>query len=235
MQYNHAVRCDNLFAVGDSARHRRSLRWSNNISKGKQANTLPLYRFSGVPLTPFLFRLEFRVCYKSFLQHMQMKRRPYNSRNAPVESRSTAAAVAVKTIICDVVDYCCRDIWIVTRIQNYAAPRYKWHVRLCGAQSPHEFPLRWFTRKPDRHPIFGVCVFAHLHRIIFILRIFRSLSFGRRRAGVHHLSRSEIMQICQTRAWMLSMGFTLAYGAMFSKVWRVHRFTTKQKQDPKVC
>lgn len=42
------------------------------------------------------------------------------------------------------------------------------------------------------------------------------------------------MQICQTRAWMLSTGFTLAYGAMFSKVWRVHRFTTKQKQDPKV-
>lgn len=30
------------------------------------------------------------------------------------------------------------------------------------------------------------------------------------------------------------MGFTLSYGAMFSKVWRVHRFTTKQKQDPKV-
>lgn len=42
------------------------------------------------------------------------------------------------------------------------------------------------------------------------------------------------LQICQTRAWMLSTGFTLAYGAMFSKVWRVHRFTTKQKQDPKV-
>lgn len=42
------------------------------------------------------------------------------------------------------------------------------------------------------------------------------------------------IQVCQTRAWMLSMGFTLSYGAMFSKVWRVHRFTTKQKQDPKV-
>lgn len=43
------------------------------------------------------------------------------------------------------------------------------------------------------------------------------------------------LKVCQTRAWMLSTGFTLAYGAMFSKVWRVHRFTTKQKQDPKVC
>lgn len=41
-------------------------------------------------------------------------------------------------------------------------------------------------------------------------------------------------QICQARAWLLSTGFTLAYGAMFSKVWRVHRFTTKAKTDPKV-
>lgn len=40
--------------------------------------------------------------------------------------------------------------------------------------------------------------------------------------------------ICQTRAWALSMGFTLSFGAMFSKVWRVHRLTTKAKSDPKV-
>ncbi|KAG5676270.1 hypothetical protein PVAND_006118 [Polypedilum vanderplanki] len=44
---------------------------------------------------------------------------------------------------------------------------------------------------------------------------------------------STYPQICQARAWMLSMGFTLAFGAMFSKVWRVHRFTTKAKTDPK--
>ncbi|KAK0159683.1 hypothetical protein PV327_010775 [Microctonus hyperodae] len=37
--------------------------------------------------------------------------------------------------------------------------------------------------------------------------------------------------ICQARAWMLSLGFTLAFGAMFSKVWRVHRLTTKTKAD----
>ncbi|XP_055294979.1 gamma-aminobutyric acid type B receptor subunit 1 isoform X2 [Sitodiplosis mosellana] len=47
------------------------------------------------------------------------------------------------------------------------------------------------------------------------------------------VSPNTYPKICQTRAWMLSTGFTLAYGAMFSKVWRVHRFTTKQKQDPK--
>lgn len=40
--------------------------------------------------------------------------------------------------------------------------------------------------------------------------------------------------ICQARSWLLSIGFTLAYGAMFSKVWRVHRLTTKAKSDPKV-
>lgn len=41
-------------------------------------------------------------------------------------------------------------------------------------------------------------------------------------------------KICQARAWILSLGFTLAFGAMFSKVWRVHRFTTKAKADSKV-
>lgn len=40
--------------------------------------------------------------------------------------------------------------------------------------------------------------------------------------------------ICQARAWLLTIGFTLSYGAMFSKVWRVHRLTTKAKSDPKV-
>ncbi|XP_049954039.1 gamma-aminobutyric acid type B receptor subunit 1 isoform X1 [Schistocerca serialis cubense] len=39
--------------------------------------------------------------------------------------------------------------------------------------------------------------------------------------------------ICQARAWLLCTGFTLAYGAMFSKVWRVHRLTTKAKTDIK--
>ncbi|XP_066588342.1 gamma-aminobutyric acid type B receptor subunit 1 isoform X3 [Prorops nasuta] len=41
----------------------------------------------------------------------------------------------------------------------------------------------------------------------------------------------EYPRICQARAWMLSTGFTLAFGAMFSKVWRVHRLTTKTKAD----
>ncbi|KAJ8971646.1 hypothetical protein NQ317_001395 [Molorchus minor] len=40
--------------------------------------------------------------------------------------------------------------------------------------------------------------------------------------------------VCQARAWLLTIGFTLSFGAMFSKVWRVHRLTTKAKSDPKV-
>lgn len=40
--------------------------------------------------------------------------------------------------------------------------------------------------------------------------------------------------VCQARVWLLSTGFSLGYGAMFSKVWRVHRYATKTKSDPKV-
>lgn len=40
--------------------------------------------------------------------------------------------------------------------------------------------------------------------------------------------------VCQGRVWLLSVGFTLGYGAMFSKVWRVHRLTTKTKDNVKV-
>ena len=39
--------------------------------------------------------------------------------------------------------------------------------------------------------------------------------------------------ICGARAWILCIGFTLAYGAMFSKVWRVHRLNTKTKTEAK--
>ncbi|XP_022239311.1 gamma-aminobutyric acid type B receptor subunit 1-like isoform X2 [Limulus polyphemus] len=39
--------------------------------------------------------------------------------------------------------------------------------------------------------------------------------------------------LCEARAWLLSIGFTLSYGAMFSKIWRVHRLTTKSTNDSK--
>ena len=36
---------------------------------------------------------------------------------------------------------------------------------------------------------------------------------------------------CGTGTWLLCLGFTLAYGAMFSKIWRVHRLATKNKAE----
>ncbi|XP_045468620.1 gamma-aminobutyric acid type B receptor subunit 1 isoform X1 [Harmonia axyridis] len=48
------------------------------------------------------------------------------------------------------------------------------------------------------------------------------------------VSPSTYPSICQAKTWMLTIGFTLSFGAMFSKVWRVHRLTTKAKSDPKV-
>lgn len=45
----------------------------------------------------------------------------------------------------------------------------------------------------------------------------------------HHFSA-----LCSARAWLLATGFSMAYGAMFTKVWRVHRHTTKPKPDTKV-
>ncbi|XP_035429605.1 gamma-aminobutyric acid type B receptor subunit 1 isoform X2 [Spodoptera frugiperda] len=39
--------------------------------------------------------------------------------------------------------------------------------------------------------------------------------------------------LCAARAWLLATGFSMAYGAMFTKVWRVHRHTTKPKVETK--
>lgn len=35
--------------------------------------------------------------------------------------------------------------------------------------------------------------------------------------------------ICHLRAWMLTVGFSLSYGAMFAKIWSVHSLATKAK------
>ncbi|XP_071549928.1 gamma-aminobutyric acid type B receptor subunit 1 isoform X2 [Panulirus ornatus] len=47
------------------------------------------------------------------------------------------------------------------------------------------------------------------------------------------VSQQQFPTVCGLRAWCLSLGFTLAYGAMFSKIWRVHRLTTKTKMENK--
>lgn len=45
------------------------------------------------------------------------------------------------------------------------------------------------------------------------------------------ISPSVFPNICQIKTWVLSIGFTLGYGAMYSKVWRVHRLHTSQKKS----
>jgi len=40
--------------------------------------------------------------------------------------------------------------------------------------------------------------------------------------------------ICTARAWLLMAGFSLAFGAMFSKTWRVHSIFTDVKLNKKV-
>lgn len=40
--------------------------------------------------------------------------------------------------------------------------------------------------------------------------------------------------ICTARAWLLMVGFSLAFGAMFSKTWRVHSIFTDVKLNKKV-
>lgn len=145
-------------------------------------------------------------------------------------------------IIRCVVDYCWRDVLIVARIKtaSHTIQNCTSHMRqIAGARVPAlnrimNCILRRFTRKtmPCFHfqSFFRHGTQNHFHIMKFSLHLIWSLL-----TCMFLFTWFDIMQICQTRAWMLSMGFTLAYGAMFSKVWRVHRFTTKQKQDPKVC
>jgi len=38
----------------------------------------------------------------------------------------------------------------------------------------------------------------------------------------------------QVRTWVLSIGFTLAYGPMFSKVWTIYRLTLQRKREIRV-
>jgi gamma-aminobutyric acid type B receptor len=40
--------------------------------------------------------------------------------------------------------------------------------------------------------------------------------------------------ICAARAWLLMAGFSLAFGAMFSKTWRVHSIFTDITINKKV-
>ncbi|XP_041367039.1 gamma-aminobutyric acid type B receptor subunit 2-like [Gigantopelta aegis] len=48
------------------------------------------------------------------------------------------------------------------------------------------------------------------------------------------VSPTVFLHLCRLRAWTLTLGFTLAFGAMFSKTWRVHAIFTNIKLNKKV-
>ncbi|XP_077447087.1 gamma-aminobutyric acid type B receptor subunit 1 isoform X5 [Stigmatopora argus] len=50
-----------------------------------------------------------------------------------------------------------------------------------------------------------------------------------------HVHRKHFPVVCQLRFWLLGLGFSLAYGSMFTKIWWVHTVFTKkdEKKDKK--
>ena len=47
-------------------------------------------------------------------------------------------------------------------------------------------------------------------------------------------SEDSFPYICTARAWILMSGFTLSFGSMFSKTWRVHSIFTNVQLNKKV-
>ncbi|KAL6099252.1 gabbr1 [Pungitius sinensis] len=45
-----------------------------------------------------------------------------------------------------------------------------------------------------------------------------------------HVHRRQFPVICQLRLWLLGLGFSLAYGSMFTKIWWVHTVFTKKDE-----
>ena len=50
----------------------------------------------------------------------------------------------------------------------------------------------------------------------------------------HITSIEAFPYICTARAWMVMWGFTLSFGSMFSKTWRVHSIFTNVQINKKV-
>ncbi|CAL9706099.1 unnamed protein product [Knipowitschia caucasica] len=49
----------------------------------------------------------------------------------------------------------------------------------------------------------------------------------------HHIHRSQFPVVCQFRLWLLGLGFSVAYGSMFTKIWWVHTLFTKKEEKKK--
>uniref|UniRef100_UPI00398EAA45 gamma-aminobutyric acid type B receptor subunit 1 n=1 Tax=Pristiophorus japonicus TaxID=55135 RepID=UPI00398EAA45 len=46
----------------------------------------------------------------------------------------------------------------------------------------------------------------------------------------YHIRKWHFPYVCQARVWLLGLGFSLAYGSMFTKIWWVHTVFTKKEE-----
>ncbi|XP_071450035.1 gamma-aminobutyric acid type B receptor subunit 2 [Hetaerina americana] len=74
----------------------------------------------------------------------------------------------------------------------------------------------------------------HLNNLIIIGCILTYLSVIFLGLDSRLTSESAFPIICTSRAWLLMAGFSLAFGSMFSKTWRVHSIFTDVKLNKKV-
>lgn len=74
----------------------------------------------------------------------------------------------------------------------------------------------------------------HLNNLIIIgcMLTYTSVIFLGLDSGLSSIA--AFPYICTARAWCLMAGFSLAFGAMFSKTWRVHSIFTDLKLNKKV-
>lgn len=91
------------------------------------------------------------------------------------------------------------------------------------AKLTHLFPLRYIKMSSP-----------HLNNLIIIgcMLTYMSVIFLGLDSGLS--SVAAFPYICTARAWLLMAGFSLAFGAMFSKTWRVHSIFTDLKLNKKV-
>lgn len=74
----------------------------------------------------------------------------------------------------------------------------------------------------------------HLNNLIIIGCMFTYMSVIFLGLDSNLTSIEAYPYICTARAWLLMAGFSLAFGAMFSKTWRVHSIFTDLKLNKKV-
>uniref|UniRef100_A0A1A9WPH3 Gamma-aminobutyric acid type B receptor subunit 2 n=1 Tax=Glossina brevipalpis TaxID=37001 RepID=A0A1A9WPH3_9MUSC len=82
-------------------------------------------------------------------------------------------------------------------------------------------PVRWMSSPHLNNLIIVGCMLTYLS--VIFLGLDTTLS-----------SIAAFPYVCTARAWVLMAGFSLAFGAMFSKTWRVHSIFTDLKLNKKV-